>query len=375
MKKAVKEAIGISLRITVTVFLAELVVMLLLMQWPELDPLLSSLLDATALTLILAPALYLLVYRPVKREIDERRKAEHALRQSLHSQQLLNQQLTDAQNQLLESEKLVSIGHLAAGVAHEINNPIGYVSSNLATLDTYTKDLMTLLEHYESCHALIEQDATLFTQTTQIREKVDIDYLSADIRSLLDESKEGLVRVKKIVLDLKLFSRNDEGIHEAIDLNAEIERTLNLAHNEIKYHLQLDLQLDPLPLIECIPSRINQVLLNILVNATQAIKGKGTISIRTQALENDVRISIADSGCGIPAEQLKRIFDPFYTTKPRGEGTGLGLSVSWGIINKHGGRIEVDSKPGEGSCFHIYLPLQRDSAVSTISSQTQACKN
>lgn len=358
MKAAVKSASGVVLSITLVVFIAELLVMVALMQFKALPPLAGALIDASLLTLIIAPALYMRVYRHLIREIQHRQDAEIDLCHTLDEQRSLNTKLTQARDQLIQSEKLVSMGQMAAGVAHEINNPIGFIGSNLGSLENYRGNLMALLNTYESCHPQIKKDDELYQSVIAARAAADIDYLKTDISSLIEESAEGITRVKRIVKDLKDFSRTDDGVREQADLNHELERTLNIVNNQLKYHCTLVKQLQPLPLVECVPAQINQVFLNMLVNAGQAIAQEGVITLNTQACADEVCISISDTGSGMTDEQKTRLFEPFYTTKPRDKGTGLGLSVSWGIISKHGGRIEVESVLGTGTTFRIYLPLR-----------------
>lgn len=361
--KALRFGIGLTLVIAA----AELVVMQALKLFSALPPGLAAVIDALLLAVLISPAIYLLLYRPLYRQLTERQAAELRLKSALDEQAHLNQQLSQAREQLLESEKLVSMGQIAAGVAHEINNPVGYIGSNLSTLADYCDGVVRLLAAYEACHELIETDTSRFQQVLRAREQADVEYLKADIEDLISESRDGIERVKRIVQDLKDFSRSDDGVLEAVDLNAELERALNIAHNQLKYHTTLTKHYtEPLPLVRCVPSQIDQVLLNILVNAGQAIENQGTITLSTQVFADEVCVSIADSGCGMSEELRLRIFEPFYTTKPRGKGTGLGLSVSWGIVKKHGGRIEVTSELGKGSEFRVYLPLVPPAECSEI---------
>lgn len=258
------------------------------------------------------------------------------------------QELEEAQSQLLQSEKMASIGQLAAGVAHEINNPVGFVSSNLSTLTNYTSQLIDLAERCRQEGA----DPRLF-------EAADFDYLKADSADLLRESHEGLERVKKIVADLKDFSRVDQAEWQEADLNRGIESTLNVVWNELKYKAEVIREFGQLPPVECIAAQINQVVMNILVNAAHAIEHRGTITVRTGHDDVHAWIEIIDTGKGIPPELMLRIFDPFFTTKPVGKGTGLGLSLSYDIVKKHGGHIEVSSAVGTGSSFRVILPLKQ----------------
>jgi two-component system, NtrC family, sensor kinase len=268
----------------------------------------------------------------------------------------------ETQTQLLQSEKMASIGQLAAGVAHEINNPIGYVHSNLGTLQNYARGLLSLLEAYDRlAESLPESFRSAVQPINDLKAQVDYAFLQQDLPQLVEESREGIERVKKIVLDLRDFSHAGglEGDNwEFVDVHRGLQSTINIVWNELKYKAEVLQELGQLPLVECIPSQINQVFLNLLVNAGHAIADKGVITIRTAHLGEEVCISISDSGCGIPEENLPRIFDPFYTTKVVGKGTGLGLTLSYGIVQKHGGRIEVESKQGAGTTFSVYLPVR-----------------
>ena len=271
----------------------------------------------------------------------------------------LNRKLSAAQDQLMQSEKLASIGQLAAGVAHEINNPIGYVFSNFGTLEKYLDDLFRMLAAYQAA----EQDlhgTPAQARLAALREEIELEYLKDDIPTLMSESREGIKRVRKIVQDLKDFSRVDARQEwEWSNLHNGIDSTLNIVNNEIKYKCEVIKQYGPLPEVECLPSELNQVFMNLLVNAAHAVTAdRGTITIRTGVEGEQVWVEIQDTGCGIPKENLKRIFDPFFTTKPVGKGTGLGLSLSYGILQKHGGRIEVDSEIGRGTCFRLTIPVR-----------------
>src|SRR6185312_2195116 len=255
----------------------------------------------------------------------------------------LNAKLEKTQNQLVQSEKLASIGQLAAGVAHEINNPIGYVSSNLNTLQQYSAQLLSALEAFSGA-------ASAGVGTEQIRRRFDIDLLAADLPQLLVESREGLEHVAKIVRDLKDFSRIDRVENWVrADLHRGLESTLNIVSNELKFKAQVVRKFSDLPAIECLPSELNQVFINVLMNAAHAIPDKGTITVATGCSDDKVWVTIADDGHGIPGEILPRIFDPFFTTKAVGSGTGLGLSISYGIVLKHHGTIEVESTSERGT--------------------------
>lgn len=278
----------------------------------------------------------------------------------------LNEKLSRAQDQLLQSEKLASIGQLAAGVAHEINNPISFVFSNFGTLQTYVADLLRVLVEYERAEHLIADPAAV-ARIAALRRQVDLGFLKDDVPALMSESREGIERVRKIVQDLKDFSRVDAYQDwQWANLHNGIDSTLNIVNNEVKYKADVVKEYGDIPEVECLPSQINQVIMNIVVNGAQAISGehgRGRITIRTGSAGECVWIEIADTGAGIPKTILSRIFDPFFTTKAIGAGTGLGLSLSYGIIQKHGGRIDVASEPGAGTTFRIELPVRRVSRV------------
>ncbi|TDR39203.1 phospho-acceptor domain-containing protein [Tahibacter aquaticus] len=271
--------------------------------------------------------------------------------------------LNTVQEQLVQSEKMASLGQLAAGIAHEINNPIGYVHSNLGTLQEYLNNLFGLIE---CCDSVISQQGVMTperrAEVAERKRAIDFGFLVQDLPQLLAESREGIDRVRRIVQDLRDFSRVDRlETWSLYDLHRGLDSTLGIVWNEVKYKAEVRKEYGNLPLVECLPSQINQVFVNILVNAAQAIEQRGEIVVRTGTLNDTVWIEIADNGSGIAADNLKRIFDPFFTTKPVGKGTGLGLSISYGIVHKHHGDIAVESQPGRGTTFRIVLP-QRQAA-------------
>jgi two-component system NtrC family sensor kinase len=275
----------------------------------------------------------------------------------------VNERLSSVQQQLVQSDKLASIGQLAAGVAHEINNPIGYVFSNFGTLETYLTKLMVMLDVYEQAEELLSA-GPVRDNFKVVRERIELDYLKEDIPVMMRESMEGIVRVRQIVQDLKDFSRADNQMEwQWINLHRGIDSTLNIVSNEVKYKADVVRDYGDLPDIECLPSQLNQVIMNLIVNAAQAIGPvRGTITIRTRCSDGpdpSVWIEISDTGSGMSAETRARIFDPFFTTKAIGKGTGLGLSMAYGIIQKHHGQITVDSTIGSGSTFRITLPIHQ----------------
>ncbi|MEI6875162.1 MAG: ATP-binding protein, partial [Spirochaetota bacterium] len=293
----------------------------------------------------------------VARDISQRKEQEQELVAALEYQRQLNKRLEEAQNQLLQSEKMASLGQLAAGVAHEINNPVGFVNSNLSTLKRYFADLLQLLSLYEQDEG--ELSPTTHAEVAALKDKIDVAYVREDVANLMTESIDGLQRVKRIVQDLKDFSHVGESEKQLANLERGLDATLNMVWNELKYKAEIVKEYAGLPDIECISMQINQVFMNLLVNAAQAIEVRGRITVRTGQLGEEVWIEVEDSGCGIPAENLKRIFDPFFTTKPVGKGTGLGLSLSYGIVQRHHGRLVVSSEPGKGTVFRVWLPLRQ----------------
>ncbi|KVC63249.1 histidine kinase [Burkholderia ubonensis] len=300
------------------------------------------------------------------REIEERKAAQARLEQEKDEQRRLLHELEETHVQLLQSEKLASIGQLAAGVAHEINNPIGFVSANLNTLKTWVRGLLDVVAAHEA--ALPRHDAETRVALTAAGRAADIDYIRGEIATLIDESIDGTMRVRRIVQDLRDFSRPGSDEWSVVDIHAGLESTLNVVHNELKYKADVVREYGDVPHVECLPSQLNQVFMNLLVNAAQAIPGRGVITIRTTSDGDHVTIAISDTGKGMPPDVMRRIFDPFFTTKPVGQGTGLGLSVSHGIVERHRGVIDVTSEPGRGSTFSIRLPIrhERDEAHAAV---------
>ena len=307
----------------------------------------------------------------ILQDVSRRKIAEQALRKTqVELERLIerrtaelaetNAKLSQAQAQLMQSEKLASIGQLAAGVAHEINNPIGYVFSNFGTLERYMGKLFDMLGAYERTEASIASGAER-AGLQALKADLDIGFVKEDIPQLMNESKEGIARVRKIVQDLKDFSRVDTRQDwQWANLHQGIDSTLNIVTNEVKYKADVIKEYGDIPDVECVPSQINQVVMNMVINAAQAMKEeRGRITIRTGREGDRVWIDVEDTGAGIPEENMARIFDPFFTTKPVGKGTGLGLSLAYGIIQKHRGSIDVRSEVGVGTCFHISLPIHQ----------------
>ena len=268
--------------------------------------------------------------------------------------------LEEAHEQLVQSEKMASIGQLAAGVAHEINNPIGFSLSNLTILSEYV-DSFIKLDAFLINQDLASENNNLLTQYKAIRTKEDIEFIVGDVKGLLNDSIKGLNRVSQIVANLKKVTHTTELIMELCDINNVIEESIKVVWNELKYHIQIEKHFSSIPQIACHPGEIHQVLMNLFLNASHACEDKGMLTIKTftkiiQEKEWAV-IEIADNGKGMTKEVIKKIFDPFFTTKPVGVGTGLGLSISFGIIEKHKGKIQVTSEENKGTTFIITLPI------------------
>lgn len=266
------------------------------------------------------------------------------------------------QEQLVQADKMASIGQLAAGVAHEINNPIAFVMSNINSLSAYIATFKQVIKEYENLAGTVKDlEDDKVKQSLEgiqaVRTKKKFDYIQEDMENLLAESADGMNRVKEIVQNLKSFARLDEAEFKKTDINECIEITLKVIWNELKYKCTINKKLGKLPPIPCNPGQLNQVFMNLLENAAHAIKEHGDINIETEATETHIRIGISDTGVGISREIIEKLFDPFFTTKPVGSGTGLGLSISYGIIEKHNGTIEVQSEVGRGTKFIISLPI------------------
>jgi signal transduction histidine kinase len=296
--------------------------------------------------------------------IARRGRLEISLKRRVEELVQANQRLSDMQLQLVQSEKMASIGQLASGVAHEINNPIGFVKSNLGSLAVYVEALLEIVRAYEQVEHVHGEAVEVALQAIEQRKKdIDYGYVVEDVRKLIDESVEGVQRVSQIVLDLKNFSRAGDVSAQPADLQAGIESTINVVWNQLKYKVDVVREYASLPLVSCVASQINQVVMNLLTNAEQAISERGTITVRTGMQADTVWFEVQDTGCGIAPDKQARIFEPFYTSKPIGQGTGLGLSISFGIVQRHGGSITVQSAPGAGSTFRVTLPISHPQAL------------
>lgn len=267
------------------------------------------------------------------------------------------------QKQLMHAEKMVSLGTIAAGVAHEINNPISFIQSNLSTLKDYFASIKDILNSYEQ---ILKNDQQVELKIAkgkidELNKKIeakDLAFLLGDVNQALDDSLDGTERIKEIVQGLRSFSRNDESVLGFVDVNEVLEGTLKLVWNELKYKCEVIKEFSTMPSLRCYPRQLSQVFMNLLLNAGQAISEHGKIVIKSETTDKTICVTISDTGKGMTKEVLEKIFDPFFTTKAVGAGTGLGLSISYGIIKKHGGSIEVESEEGKGTTFKVYLPFE-----------------
>lgn len=289
---------------------------------------------------------------------------EQQMRANTEALEQANTQLKSSQMALVQSEKMASLGQMVAGIAHEINTPLGYVQNNVAIGQELFQQIQTMISGYEALvdnmlvnNATDAQIATQMKQIAELRNDVNAQEMLGEMHGLMEDSLYGIAQISELVLNLKNFSRMDAAATEAVSLNECIASALNIGRNVLKDKVEVVSELGDLPKITCAPSQLNQVFLNLFTNAAQAMERQGKLHIRTWFDDGAVHVSVADNGKGIPQELLTRIFDPFFTTKPVGEGTGLGLAISHQIIQKHGGEIRVDSRVGEGTCFRIRLPV------------------
>jgi len=291
----------------------------------------------------------------------ERRTA--ALRKSNTELQSANEQIRDTQSQLLQSEKMASLGQMAAGVAHEINNPVGFVMSNINSLKSYVESYQALEARVAQLLATTPESTAWQEQKQQLEDFIseqDFEFIRDDVDELITDAVEGSRRIRDIVQGLKEFSHVDQAAIQEADINSCLDTTLKIVNNELKYSCDIRRDFQPLPPVQCNPGQLNQVFMNLLVNAGHALGEQGgIIGLRTRCVEDEVEIRIFDNGKGIAPEHLGKLFDPFFTTKPVGEGTGLGLSISYGIIEEHHGSIDVKSKQGVGTSFTIRLPVKQ----------------
>lgn len=264
-------------------------------------------------------------------------------------------ELERLQAQIVHSEKMASLGQLAAGIAHELNNPAGFIYGNMGILKDCAQGLERLLKFYE----VLPVSAEVCAEIDRLKDEIDYEHTLADLNSIVADCHEGAERIRDVVNNLRIFSRLDEAEFKKVDIHEGLESTIRLlSHYYNSGHLTLNRDYARLPLVDCYAGQLNQVWMNLLVNAAQAIKERGEVRVRTEQKEQMVIVAISDTGCGISTANLKSIFNPFFTTKPVGEGTGLGLSVTYGIIERHHGSIEVESCPGKGTTFTVAIPVE-----------------
>jgi signal transduction histidine kinase len=297
--------------------------------------------------------------RELRRRDDELREQNQRLEQAVRSEREAHEALKRAQSQMVQTEKLASLGQMVAGVAHEINNPLSFVTNNMAVLQRDLGAIHRLVSLYQEAEVADGQWPVKLDEIREYREQIDSDYTLSNLNDVLSRSREGLRRIQQIVSDLRGFARLDAGDLTEADLNGGLESTANILHNKAEAkQVRIELELGTLPLVTCYPAKINQVVLNLLANAIDASAPGGIVTARTAPGDGEVRIEISDAGTGIDPAIRDKIFDPFFTTKPPGQGTGLGLSISYTIVKEHGGSIEVESSPGHGACFRVHLPLR-----------------
>lgn len=274
----------------------------------------------------------------------------------------LTKQLEDAHQQIVRLEKMAMVGQLAAGIANEINNPVGFILSNLTTMREYAHDLLRLVAVFREGEKLLAGDENLAARIAALQKEIELDHLIEDIPKLLEDTGHGLERVRHIVKGLKDFVHQNDHTWEETDILHCLETTLTVVWNELKYKAEVVRDFQPVPPIRAISSQLNQVFSNLLINAAQAIEGKGTITVRTgcDLQKAWVWVEISDTGAGIDPDHQPHIFDAFFTTKPVGKGTGLGLAVSKQIVDKHHGRLEMTSTVGVGTTFRVLLPMIGD---------------
>jgi PAS domain S-box-containing protein len=309
----------------------------------------------------------------VVHDISQRKRAEREI--EYKNQQLVEiaeseraalAELKRTQSQLVQTEKLAGLGQMVAGVAHEINNPLSFVSNNVAVLQRDVAAIRKLLELYQQADALVEAgNKELMEEIRDLAERIDLPYTLTNSDELMTRSREGLRRIQQIVKDLREFARLDESDLHEVDINQGIESTANIIKGTArKNQVEIQLQLQPLPPFACYPAKINQVVMNLLSNAIDASTENSKVIVRTRKLDaGAIEIQVEDHGTGIPPDKISRIFDPFYTTKPPGQGTGLGLSISYGIVQDHGGTISVESEVGKGTRFTVQLPARPTEAA------------
>jgi len=310
-----------------------------------------------------------LAYADLERRVQERTRelsdANARAREEFEERNRLQEDRNRMFSQLLKGQKLQAIGQLAAGVANEINNPVGWILSNLGAIEQYFRDLAALLEKTETVARSEEAAESRREKVARLREEAEADFLLKDFASAAGDSKDGAIRIRDIVANLKSFAHPDLREPEETDLLKLLEDTIKLSASELKYKAELVREFSPLPKVTCRPGEIEQVFINLLVNAAQAIPERGRVTVSAAQEGDEAVVRVRDTGTGIPPEVRKRLFEPFFTTKPVGKGTGLGLHVAYKIVRAHGGKIEVESEVGRGTLVTVRLPLGRPSPGGT----------
>ena len=287
------------------------------------------------------------LYQSLEQQVKDRTKELEAAYSELKSTQAM----------MVHSEKMKSLGELVAGITHEINNPVNFIYGNLIHLKNYTADMMSVINQYSEFDADLTEEHK--QKIKELKEEIDLDFLKDDLPELIRSCQEGTERTKNIVLDLKNFSRLEEAVINNVDLPREIDTTLNILHNKLKNRITVHKEYqENMPHVEGFGGQLNQVFMNILDNAAFAIQDKGDIWIRLKSDGNNAIIEFEDNGCGMDETTRKKVFDPFFTTKEVGQGTGLGMAISYKVIKNHKGTIDLVTEPGKGSKFTITLPLR-----------------
>lgn len=297
------------------------------------------------------------LFRKLEKKMADLEHVNQELQDEISERKRAEKERAEMQVHMIQQDKIATIGQLAAGIAHEINNPIGFIKSNIETLAKYADRL----KHFVAVtDELVKRECGSTAQEglAEERSKLRIDAIVRDIGSLIADCLDGAERIVSIVKDLKVFAHHDVLETKQVDVNHCCDTVISLIWNEIKYIATLHKEYGVIPLVTCNSQQLSQVLINLLVNAAHAITDQGNISIRTWSDQGSVFLSVSDTGCGIPPQDLNRIFDAFYTTKEVGKGTGLGLSISSEIVRKHGGEIHVASEVGVGTTFTVRLPLE-----------------
>ncbi len=321
------------------------------------DDFISKPIDTTEILLRTRNLLLVKQYHDLLREHAE--ILEQQVRQRTEELEKAIAELKATQQQMVQQEKMAMVGQLTAGLAHEINNPIGFIASNVGSLGKYCEKLLIFVEAQQAALLSGQPDQQQADLIREQRRQLKIDYIVKDLPEMILETQEGVERIKSIIKDLKCFSRADDSEQKLADINQCLESTLNVAKNELKYKAKVRREYGELPQVLCYPQQLGQVFMNLLVNAAHAIDTQGEITVRSWNDEGRIFVAISDTGCGIPEQQRARIFEPFFTTKAAGKGTGLGLSISNEIVRNHGGEIRVESEPGKGSTFTVSIPLER----------------